>query len=89
MSKACENCHRLSPAPIRFKTFIPSNENIVFWKDLFMNLMLFKGNSVLPIKDSATLFFAATFMDTHGVKFGPAVEGIWLTFVTTWCLNCT
>lgn len=54
-----------------------------------MDVMFLEEKAVLHVVDTATHFFVATFLDAHAAVFRQSVDGIWLPFVTNWCLICT
>lgn len=49
-----------------------------------MDVMWLDGKVVLNIVDTAIRFSAATFLDSIGENYGPAIEGVWLAFIQTW-----
>jgi transposase InsO family protein len=58
-------------------------EDIVFGDDLSVDLM-FIGQAVLHVVDTATRFSAETFLYSHNGSFGQSVEGVWLALIETW-----
>ena len=89
IAKNCDTCQRFTSPPVRFKASLPTEEDLVFGDELSIDLMFLDGKAVLHIVDTATRFSAATFLDSHGEKYGQSVEGIWLAFVMTWATMYT
>ena len=85
IKRACDNCQRLGPTPLRFKVSLPSMEDVKFGEEASMDLMFLDGKAVLHIIDTATRFSTATFLDAHSSSYGQSVDGIWLAFLETWC----
>ena len=89
ISKACDACQRLGPTPLRFKTSLPNEEDLIFGDKVSIDLMWVDGKAVLHVVDTATRFSAATFLDANVMDYGHSVEGIWLAFFEIWCTMYT
>jgi hypothetical protein len=84
ISQSCETCQRLGPRPIRFKVSIPPTDDIVFEDEVSIDLMFINGKAILHIADTATMFSAATFLDSNLATYGQSVEGVWVALMETW-----
>ena len=78
---SCNACQRYGPKPLRFKTFLPNEDDLKFGDEISMGMMFLDGKAVLHIVDTATRFSAATFLDANGGEYGQSVEGIWKAFI--------
>lgn len=47
--------------------------------------MFLDGKFVLRILDTATYFYADTFIDAHAANYGQSGQGVCFDFVMTWC----
>lgn len=79
----------IGPSLAPLKVSLPSKYGIIFGYWLSLYLMYLEGNAVSQIVSTATRFSAATLWDSQGMNYGQNVEGIWLTFVKTWCTMYT
>ena len=59
--RTCDICQRLPKAPSRFRVALP-NEDVIFNRTVYMDLMKLDGNSKLHIRDKDTLFSADAFL---------------------------
>ena len=80
----CEACQRFTVPPMRFKTSLQTEEELVFGDEISIDLMYIDNCAILHVVDTATRFSAATFLDKHGENYGQSVDGIWLALNACW-----
>ena len=61
ISKSCNTCQRLGLQPSRFKTALPTLQEVKFGEEISMDLMFIEGRAILHIVDTATRFSSAIF----------------------------
>lgn len=83
-SKTSWHIPKTSHVPSRIKVSLLTLENLKFGEGLSIRLMFLEGNPVQHIKDTASNFSAATYLDSNAETYGQTVEGICLAFVQTW-----
>ena len=77
ISKACSSCATYSNPPFRFRATI-SPDNIIFNREVSMDLMWLNKRAVLHIVDTATSFQNATFIRSQSSK------ELWNDFIECW-----
>ena len=83
--KSCNTCQILGSQPTRFKTTLPTIQDVKFGEEISMDLMFIEGKAILHIVDTATRFSSAIFLDSQGNNYGQSVNGVWLAFLEAWC----
>lgn len=78
ISKHCDVCQRIQPAPRRFRVAM-GTENIRFNERILMDIMYLDGKPVLHIIDEGTHLNAAQFIPNKSTRT------IWNTFLRCWC----
>ena len=77
ITKSCNTCATFSRPPQRFRVTIPPDE-IVFNKEVALDLMWLEGKAVLHVVDCQTHFNSAAFLK------GQSVEDVWDAFLRCW-----
>lgn len=83
ISRRCEPCQKCFNAFIRFRVFVPSEDNLVFGEELSIDIMHLEGKPDLHVIDTATHLSAATFLDSAGEMYGESVKRICISLITT------
>ena len=78
ISEACKTCQTFSVKPQRFRVSLPP-ENMVFNREVALDLMWISRRAVLHAVDMDTNFSSAIFLKEQ------TVEGVWRAFVMCWC----
>lgn len=87
--KRCEPWEWVWKAWNRFRVSPPCKSNLVFDKELQINLVYVDGNAVPHTGDTADFFSAACFFNRTGEQVDQFVEHIWLAVLTTYCIMYT
>ncbi|MEM1283154.1 MAG: reverse transcriptase domain-containing protein [Chlamydiota bacterium] len=77
ISKSCKTCQAFSKPPERFKVSLPPSD-IVFNREVAIDLMWLDKRAVLHVVDTETHFNGACFLK------GQTVEDVWNAFVLCW-----
>jgi hypothetical protein len=66
IQQECDTCQRLGPRPLRFQVSIP--DEIIFNRELALDLMYLDGQAVLHIVDLSTRFSSAVFLQDQSTE---------------------
>jgi len=77
ITKSCQTCETFAIPPQRFRVSIPPSD-IVFNRDVAMDVMWIDKKAALHIVDIETHFSAASFLKQQ------TVESVWDAFITCW-----
>lgn len=77
ISKRCDPCQRIQPAPTRFRVTLGA-EDVKFNEEILMDIMYIDNRPILHIVDASTHFSAARFLPNVSVKT------IWSVLVDCW-----
>ena len=78
INKTCHACRTYAPPPTSFQVTVP--KDIVFNKELAIDLMFILGMAMLHIVDTAPHYNSAVFLK------GQSTEHIWGAFLETWVM---
>ena len=70
IADSCDTCQRSGPKPLRFSVSLPDEKDLVFGKEVSVDLMFIDGKALLHVVDTATRFSSATFLDSSGQNYG-------------------
>lgn len=76
ITRACHICQTYSSKPLTFQVRLP--DDVIFNKEVRLDLMFLDGKAVLHVLDTGTNFSAARFLSSH------SSEAIWNTFLYCW-----
>lgn len=75
---------RFTTGPIRFRSPIVNENELVFGEEHSINLMFIENKVILHVIDTATRFSIAIFLNREGKTYGQSVDVVWLALVMVW-----
>lgn len=83
--RKCDIFQRFQSGPIRFRVSLPNENEQVFGKEIYFDLMFIYRKAIIHIIDTATHFYAASFLYVGSEQYGQSIDELCLAFAKKRC----